>query len=146
MRAIAILWGAILLAGCGSEPAGQQPAAPAETESEDQAKEPTVDLTAAERGCPFTVTRGWYAQIENSRFSVDGQVDFQMAGYQPALKKRPSAEAGTIALDLALEAEPGAAVSPAAHYEEPLSRAYNRVQIYCGGKQVASFEPMDQRL
>src|SRR5687768_10100736 len=118
MRGVAILWGAILLAGCGSEPASQQPAASSEAKAESKAKEPAVDLTAAERGCPFTVTRGWYAQIENSRFSVDGQVDFMMAGYQPALKKRPSAEAGTIALDLALEAEPGAAVSPAAHYEE----------------------------
>ncbi len=145
MRGMAILLGGVLLAGCGSEPA-KQPEATAAAKADAPKQEPTVDLTAKERGCPFTVTRGWYAQIENSRFSVDGQVDFMMAGYKPALKKRPSAGAGTAAFDLSLEASPGTAVSPAVHYEEPLANAYGKVAIYCGDKQVAAFESMDQRL
>ena len=144
MRAIGLMSGFLLLAACGSEPATQQenpePAANTAT-----AEAQPVDITK-EPGCPFQKTTGWYAQIENSRFSVDGQVDFMMAGYKPALTKRPSAAPGTIALDLSLAAAPGGAVEPSAHYEEPLSRAYSRVAIYCGGEELTSFEPMDQRL
>ena len=145
MRAIGLISGLLLLAACGSEPAAQQAGEePAATNTASAGAQP-VDITK-EPDCPFQKTTGWYAQIENSRFSVDGQVDFMMAGYKPALTKRPSAAPGTIALDLSLAAAPGGAVEPAAHYEEPLSRAYSRVTIYCGGEEVTAFEPMDQRL
>lgn len=146
MRGSGILLCAFLLAGCGSEPASRQPSEPVANQAESDRPKPAVDLTSKEGGCPFSTTRGWYAQIEGGTFSVDGQVDLMMAGYKPALKKRPGAAAGEAAFDLSLEAAPGAAVNAAAHYEEPLSEAYRKVTIYCGGKQVASFEPLDQRL
>jgi hypothetical protein len=134
---------AVMLAGCGSEPAAQQ-ADPASAQEE--TKKATVDLTSKEAGCPFQNTSGWYAQVENNRFSVDGRVDLLMAGYKPVLTKRPSAGAGEAAFDLSLEAAPGGAVEPAVHYEEPMTRAYDKVTIYCGGEQVTSFGTMDQRL
>ena len=143
MRAIALVSGLLLMAGCGSEPAkeSQETATANQTSAATQPADITKDP-----GCPFQKTRGWYAQIENRRFSVDGQVDFLMAGFKPALTKRASSAPGTIALDLSLQAAPGGAVEPAAHYEEPLARAYGRVVIYCGGEEIASFESMDQRL
>ena len=144
MRGLIVLSLAGLLAGC--QPGGEtEPANQTEAPEAPTPKATSADLTAAERGCPFRVTKGWYAQIENTRFSVDGQVDFLMAGFRPELKKR-SAEGGTIALDLSLAQAPGGAVEPAAHYEEALREPYRRVSILCGGKEVASFEPMDQRL
>ena len=146
MRFIALVLSIGLVAGCGSEPAAEQPEQAPAAEKQAGAEKATVDLTSKERGCPFTKTSGWYAQIENRRFSVDGEVDFLMAGYKPALAKRASAGAGEIALDLSLAAEPGGAVESSAHYEEPMSRAYSKVTIYCGGKAMTSFEPMDQRL
>lgn len=142
MRGIGILALALLLAGCGSEPQpSQQPANQSEAEQPKAQAEVTKEL-----GCPFTKTEGWYAQIENSRFSVDGRVDLMMAGYKPALKKRPGAAAGGVAFDLSLEQAPGAVVESAVHYEEPLTTAYRRVTVYCGDKEMASFEPLDQRL
>lgn len=145
MRRISMLSCLLLLAACGSEPAAQQPSDEPAAANTAAAEAQPADITK-QPGCPFQKTTGWYAQIESSRFSVDGQVDFMMAGYKPALTKRPSAAPGTIALDLSLAAAPGGAVEPAAHYEEPLSRAYSRVAIFCGGEEVTSFEPMDQRL
>ncbi len=138
---IRIFAAALLLAGCGSEPQSKE-------SQETKAAAPQKKETAVLGGdgkCPFTETTGWYAQIESNRFSVDGRVDLLMAGFKPALKKRPSAAAGEIALDLSLEQAPGGAVEAEAHYEEPLANSYRRVAIYCGGKQVAAFEPLDQR-
>jgi hypothetical protein len=148
-KMVLVSWG-LLLASCGPEPASQQPSAQSSqagpSRSEPGQQNPAGALTSNKGGCPFTNTRGWYAQIERNTFSVDGQVDLMMAGYKPVLKKRPSAGAGTAAFDLSLEPAPGGAVTPAAHYEEPLTQAYGKVAIYCGGQQVASFESMDQRL
>lgn len=145
MRRLTILTLGLLLAGCGAEPAPEQQNEAAANQAAAEQKAP-VDLTAKERGCPFNRTSGWYAQIENRRFSVDGEVDFMMAGYKPGLSKRAGAPSGEIALDLGLEAAPGGAVESSAHYEEPMTTAYRKVTIYCGGKEVTSFEPMDQRL
>ena len=146
MRGLIVLSLAGLLAGC--QPGGETESVNQTEVAEVEAPAPkatSADLTSAERGCPFRVTKGWYAQIENTRFSVDGQVDFLMAGFRPELKKK-GAEGGTVALELSLAQAAGGAVEPAAHYEEALREPYRRVSILCGGKEVASFEPMDQRL
>ena len=135
---------ALLLAGCGSQPATEEAKEPEANQATAAQATPATDITKRP-DCPFQKTTGWYAQIENTRFSVDGQVDFQMAGFKPGLTKR-SASGGGIALDLSLQAAPGEPVTPSAHYEEPMSTAYNRVTIFCGGKEMTSFEPMDQRL
>ncbi len=139
---IGIVAAALLVAGCGQEPQTQEPQ---QTKAAAPEKKKETAALGAEGKCPFTETTGWYAQIESSRFSVDGRVDLLMAGFKPALTKRSGAAGGEIALDLSLEPAPGGAVQAEAHYEEPLGTSYRRVAIYCGGKQVAAFEPLDQR-
>lgn len=119
--------------------------------------DPATNATAAEQGtgaaqansavappsmpaCPFRETEGWGGAIEGGRLIVNGVVDLQMAGFRPALTERAGASAGTLALDLALAAEPNAPVSDRVRYERSGASGYRRGEIWCGGERIAEFQ------
>jgi hypothetical protein len=87
--------------------------------------------------CPFQQTQGWAASVEDGRMLVTGEVDLQMAGFKPTLTPR-EAGGGVAAFDLALKAEPNAAVTAKVRYERGGSPRYSRVEIWCGGERVAT--------
>ncbi|HEV2746958.1 MAG TPA: hypothetical protein VGW34_06630 [Allosphingosinicella sp.] len=90
--------------------------------------------------CPFRETSDWHGSIESGRLLVNGKVDLLMAGFKPTLTRRPSAPPGTIAFDLALVAEAGAAVQDRPRYEATGSPRYQRAEIWCGGKRIAEID------
>lgn len=88
--------------------------------------------------CPFRKTGDWHGWVQNGKLTIGGQVDVQMAGFKPALAVRSSAPP-TVAFDLALVQEPGAAVSDRVNYERTGSPAYTRAEIWCGDEMIESF-------
>lgn len=131
----------LLLAGC--DPGGSDRASPqanAATSEADASAPADVAASAAPAmpACPFRETRGWGGAIEGGRLVVNGAVDFQMAGFRPALTER-GASGGTLALDLALAPEPNAAVSDRVRYERPGAAGLRRGEIWCGGERIADF-------
>jgi hypothetical protein len=123
---------ALCLGGCNgenaSDKAAQNAAAPA------AARKPAPKLAA----CPFRKTHDWKAFTEGGSLKVIGRVDLMMAGFRPSLSIR-SSNGGTLALDLALASDPGAAVADQVRYQQA-GTGVNRVDIYCGGDSVQSVE------
>jgi hypothetical protein len=87
--------------------------------------------------CPFRETE-WVGSVEGGRLLVTGELDLQMAGFEPRLTER-SSNPPVIALDLALVPSPGAAVTGNVRYEKSGSPTYRRGEIYCGGAKLADF-------
>lgn len=88
--------------------------------------------------CPFRETQ-WVGSVERGRLLVTGELDLQMAGFEPRLTER-SSNPPVIALDLALVPSAGAAVTGNVRYERSGSPTYRRGEIYCGGEKLADFE------
>ena len=115
--------------------------APANDAAVDQAapaNETKVAAKAELPSCPFHKTGDWYGWVENGKLTVGGQVDVQMAGFKPTLTVRSSSPP-TVAFDLALVQEPGAAVSDRIEYEKTGSPAYSKAEIWCGDEMIESF-------
>ncbi len=87
--------------------------------------------------CPFRRTE-WMGSIERGRLLVTGELDLQMAGFEPQLTER-SSNPPVIALDLALVPKAGAAVNGNVRYEKTGSPTYRRGEVYCGGEKLADF-------
>ena len=116
---------------------------PNETPANDMAATSTEVANAATAEpalppCPFSNTSGWAGSVEGGRLLVTGEVDLQMAGFEPTLTPR-SAAPGVTAFDLALTPEAGAAVTDQVRHEQPGSAAHRRGEVWCGGERVASF-------
>lgn len=88
--------------------------------------------------CPFRETQ-WVGSVEGGKLLVTGELDLQMAGFEPRLTER-SSNPPVIALDLALAPSPGAAVTGNVRYEKSGSPTYRRGEIYCGGAKLADFD------
>jgi hypothetical protein len=106
--------------------AGTGNVAAAEAAAADEAKLPP---------CPFRETQ-WVGSVEGGRLLVTGELDLQMAGFEPRLTER-SSNPPVIALDLALVPSAGAAVTGNVRYEKSGSPTYRRGEIYCGGAKLA---------
>ena len=87
--------------------------------------------------CPFRETQ-WVGSVEGGRLLVTGELDLQMAGFEPQLTER-SSNPPVIALDLALVPKAGAAVNGNVRYEKSGSPTYRRGEVYCGGEKLADF-------
>jgi hypothetical protein len=87
--------------------------------------------------CPFRETK-WVGSVERGRLLVTGELDLQMAGFEPQLTER-SSNPPVIALDLALVPKAGAAVNGNVRYEKSGSPTYRRGEVYCGGEKLADF-------
>jgi hypothetical protein len=130
------------VAACGSggdgdianEAAGTNEAAAASASADAGAKTDGPKLPP----CPFRKTQ-WVGSVEGGRLLVTGELDLQMAGFEPRLTERSSSPP-VIALDLALEPSAGAAVTPNVRYEKSGAPTYRRGEIYCGGTKLADFE------
>jgi len=127
---IGFLVAVVCLAGCNGENADNNSAG--NSSASVAAVKPTPKLAA----CPFKKTHDWKAFTEGGSLKVLGQVDLMMAGFRPDLSVR-SSQGGTLALDLALQPDPGAAVANQVRYQQG-GTGVNRVDIYCGGERIES--------
>lgn len=135
-----VAWiGLFCLSACGGgdrETAPEAPELVTNVVTPESAERPRTAPTMED--CPFRDTSEWVGSVEGGRVLVNGRVDLMMAGFRPELTKRPGASAGTLALDLALAADPQAAVNDRVRYEA--SGSYRRGEIWCGGERIAAFD------
>ena len=140
MRRVLWLSGFTLaLAACGPDASGEVEPADNEAATTNE----TVSAAGTEKAlppCPFRNTGEWRGSNEGGRLLVTGTVDLQMAGMKPALTERSDSPPGTIAFDLAITPETGAAVTPEVRYEKSGSPRYARGEIHCGGERIATFD------
>jgi hypothetical protein len=144
MRAVTAMLLALGIAACdnggGASSEAQGNAVTAASTNEAAPAEPQSTAAAqSAKPCLFRDTRNWKGSIEGGRLLVTGTLDLQMAGMKPELTER-SAGGGTIALDLALTPEAGAAVTDQARYERQGSPRYSAGEIWCGGERIARFD------
>jgi hypothetical protein len=123
----------LCLAACGSGDDGAANDAAAANEAVAAATEAKAKLPP----CPFRQTQ-WVGSVEGGRLLVTGELDLQMAGFEPQLTER-SSNPPVIALDLALVPKAGAAVNGNVRYEKSGSPTYRRGEVYCGGEKLADF-------
>ena len=90
--------------------------------------------------CPFKKTESWVGSWEGGKLLVNGKVDLMMAGFKPVLTPRNGSSGSTLALDLTLVQETGAAVNDMPRYERTGAPAYRRGEIWCGGDRIAAFD------
>lgn len=145
-RRLAIMVLGLSLGACGSGDSDRaETGATASNMAEVAAAEP-ANAQTSESGtpglgaCPFRDTSEWNGSVEGGRLLVNGRVDLMMAGFTPTLTKRAGAAPGTLALDLALVPEAGAAVDARPRYTERGAPAYRRGEIYCGGAKIADVD------
>lgn len=125
-----ILFAPLLLLACGQNaaPPAEQNAAAAEAPAAEKAELPA---------CPFKKTSNWVASLERGKVLVNGTVDLMMAGFKPQLMPRAGAARGVLALELSLVPETGAVVNSNARYEQTGVPPYKRLEVWCGGEQIA---------
>ena len=135
MRFAAMTALGLMLAACGSGGTESGAADPAANESANAtADEQSQPKLAA---CPFRETRDWQGSVTGGRVLVNGKVDLQMAGFEPALTPRAGGSGGsggTLVLDLTL-APKANGLSDSARYEA--AGRYSRAEIHCGGERIA---------
>jgi hypothetical protein len=123
----------LCVAACGSGDGGEANEAAADNGVVAAAPEAKAKLPP----CPFRQTQ-WVGSVEGGRLLVTGELDLQMAGFEPQLTER-SSNPPVIALDLALVPKAGAAVNGNVRYEKSGSPTYRRGEVYCGGEKLADF-------
>ena len=136
MRFAAITALGLLLAACGTEgteSAANDPAANESTNATTAAAD-EEQSQAKLAACPFRETRDWKGSVTGGRVLVNGKVDLQMAGFEPALTPRAGGSGGTLVLDLTLAPKPNG-LSDSARYEA--AGRYSRAEIHCGGERIA---------
>jgi hypothetical protein len=133
--AFVMLLGLAACGGAGGEKS--QDAAASDAQAAQERARAARDAEPKLPSCPFNKTREWMASIRGGRLLVTGTVDLMIAGFKPVLTPREET-GGTAAFDLALVGDPTAAVNQYARFEKNGTASYQRVTVYCGGKQIAS--------
>jgi hypothetical protein len=134
MRFAAMTALGLMLAACGSGGTESGAADPAANESANATAAVDEQNQPKLAACPFRETRDWQGSVTGGRVLVNGKVDLQMAGFEPALTPRAGGSGGTLVLDLTL-APKANGLSDSARYEA--AGRYSRAEIHCGGERIA---------